>query len=58
MSRKARTILTIKMTLPVPPGYTQPQLIAAIKEVLKKEGSPLHSFETVISVLSREITYL
>ena len=58
MSKKARTILTVKMTLPLPPGYTQPQIIAAIKEVLKKEGSPLQSFETVISVLSREVTYL
>lgn len=58
MSKKARTILTVKMTLPLPPGYTQPQIIAALKEVLKKEGSPLHSFETVVTLLSREITYL
>jgi len=58
MSRKSRTMLTLKVKLPLPPGYTQPQLISQLKEVLKKEGSPLHSFEMTISVASREVTYL
>lgn len=58
MSRKARTILTLKLTFPVPPGYTQAQLVQSLKELLRKETSPLHSFETVISILSRQTDYL
>ena len=58
MSKKSRVMLTVKLGTPLPPGWTQPQLLAAIKECLKREGAPLHSFELTASVAERKVTYL
>lgn len=58
MTRKTRTIITLEVTVPQPPGYTQKTLLDWMREVLRREGSPFKSFETQIRVTGRSITYL
>lgn len=58
MSRRTRTMLTVQLRIPQPPGYKQSTLIEWIKEVLRREGSPFKSFETQVRVTGREVTYL
>ena len=58
MSRRTRTILTLAVRVPQPPGYKQAALIEWVKDTLRREGSPFKSFETQVKILSRETTYL
>lgn len=58
MTRKTRTILTVQLRIPQPPGYKQAALVEWIKETLRREGSPFKSFETQVRVVRREISYL
>ena len=58
MTRRTRTILTLEVTVPQPPGYKQSTLLEWVREVLRREGSPFKSFETQVKSAARSITYL
>lgn len=58
MSRRTRTLLTLEVRVPQPPGYKQTTLIEWVKETLRREGSPFKSFETQVKIAKRETTYL
>ena len=58
MTRRTRTILTLEVTVPQPPGYKQSTLLEWVREVLRREGSPFKSFETQVKIAARSITYL
>ena len=58
MTRRTRTLLTLSIVVPQPPGYKQSTLLEWVREVLRREGSPFKSFETQVKVTARSITYL
>lgn len=58
MSRRSRTILTLSVSIPVPPGYTQKQTVETITQHIKAMTPPFAPQEVVVSVERRETVYL
>ena len=59
MSRRQRTILTVNLSIPQPPGKTQAWTLDELKRILTNNpGLDLPMYELVLKLVSKETTYL
>ena len=58
MSRRQRTILTLSLRIPQPPGRTQVWVLEEIRRLLDNCPSFSSPSEMIVKIASRETTYL
>ena len=59
MSRRQRTILTVSLSIPQPPGKTHAWTLDELKRILTNSpGLDLPMYELVLKLVSKETTYL